>query len=158
MLSKLITVGIGAGAAVLALASATGSEARTTSVDLSTSGSVVAGVTGGQAMQRLAFSFVTTNHSTTTAVSLAVTYTITHGTADARDYICPLVASHFDINPDTPSCEPGTLAHGRSANTAIIVTPNGSGPVSVKACGTDLGGTTDPSSGNNCKTLTVPIS
>jgi uncharacterized repeat protein (TIGR01451 family) len=133
----------------------------TTGIDLSMTGSVVAGVTSAQSGsgQEVAFTFALKNHSTTSSANVSFTFTITNGTApDAGDYICPLVRSHVDIYPDTPSCEPGTLGAGGTAQAAILATPSAAGTMTVRACATDLSATApDPVSSNNCKTLSVRI-
>ena len=132
-----------------------------TGIDLSMTGSVVAGVTGAQAAsgQEVALTFALKNKSTTASAEVSFTFTITNGTApDAGDYICPLVRSHYDIFPDTPACEPGTLSAGGTAQAAILATPGAAGTMTVKACASNLSATApDPVSSNNCKTLSVRI-
>ena len=83
-----------------------------------------------------------------------------NGTVGGGDYICPLVGSGFDINPDSPSCETGMLGPHKTTQAAILVdTPSTPGvTMTVQACGSDLNGSTDPVPGNNCTTLSVPIS
>jgi len=69
-----------------------------------------------------------------------------------------LVVGHFNIDPDTPACEPGMLGPGKSTGAAIMVTPTiTSGTVTVKACARNLDGIADPVSSNNCKTVSIPI-
>ena len=132
----------------------------TTGPDLAMTGSVVAGVTSAQSSQHLPFTFTMTNKSSSTAAgSVSFTFTVTNGTADTADYVCPLTSNHFDINPDTPSCEPGGLAATKSTRAAIIVTPSiSTGTVTVRSCASDLTGSTDPVSSNNCKSLSIKIS
>jgi len=140
------------------LAGAQAVSAASTGVDLATTGSVMAGVTSAQAGgQELAFSFSTKNNSTTTSVSLAVTFTVTNGTLNATDYICPLISNHFNINADTPSCEPGVIGPGKTASTGLLVATKNSGTLTVKACSSNLDGLVDPVSSNNCRTLSVKI-
>lgn len=153
----LAAVAVGSCAAVVvALTLSTNSTAATTGVDLGITGSTVAGVVLGQVGQKLAFSFTVKNHSTTTSASLGITFTVARGTANGTDFICPMISNHFDINPDEPTCEPGTLRHGRSTRAAIVVTPTSTGTLTVKACAENQGDT-DPVSSNNCKTISVPI-
>ena len=136
------------------------SEATTTGVDLSMTGSVVAGVRSAQPSQELAFVFTLHNRSTTTSAESSFTFTVKNGTVEGpEDYVCPLVASHFDINPDTPACEPGTLAAGKTTQAALLVkTPSAGGvTVTVKACARDLDGYSDPVASNNCKTVNIAI-
>jgi hypothetical protein len=102
----------------------------------------------------LAFSFTLKNKSTTTAAEVGFNFTITNGTADINDYICPQIGTHAAINPDTPDCEPGTLGPGKSTQAAILATQTGR-PMVVKACAFDISSYPDPVSSNNCKTLTV---
>src|SRR5690349_41637 len=118
----------------------------------------MAGVTSAQTGgHELAFSFSTKNNSTTTSASLAVTFTVTNGTLDATDYICPLISNHFDIDPDTPSCEPGVIGPGKTASTGLLVATKNSGTLTVKACASNLDSPVDPVPSNNCKTLSVKI-
>jgi hypothetical protein len=134
----------------------------TTGIDLSMSGSVVAGVTSAQAGlgQEVAFTFAMKNKSTTSTANVAFMFTITNGTApDTGDYICPLITNHFDINPDTPACEPGFLGAGRTAQAAILATPGVAGTMTVKACALNYNSAPapDPVPSNNCKKLSVKI-
>ena len=127
-------------------------------VDLGITGSTVAGYTAAQAGQELPVAFTMTNHSATTSTQISFNFTITNSSADGSDYICPLISNHFNINPDTPSCETGSLAHGKSTSAAILVTPTiGTGTITVKACAQSLDGYIDPVSSNNCKTVKIPI-
>jgi hypothetical protein len=141
-----------------ALTSTPMSHAATTTVDLSTTGSVVAGITGAQMGQELAFSFTTKNNSTSTATDVSVRFTVTNGSVSQSDYICSLISNHFDIHPDTPACETGSLSAGKSTTNAILVATKATGTMTVKACSTSLNAVTDPVSSNNCKTLAVKIS
>ena len=154
----LAALSVGTATAALIFTFPMASGGASTGVDLGITGGTVAGVRSAQQGQELGFSFTVTNHSTTGSADLAVTFTVTHGTAGISDYICPLISNHFNINPDTPACEPGFLAYGKSTGTAILVTPTGAGTMTVKACASNLAGTTDPTPSNNCKTLSVPIS
>jgi hypothetical protein len=133
-----------------------------TGIDLSMTGSTVAGVTGAQPGQEVGFAFSMQNKSTTkTAGSVVFTFTVTGGSADNSDYICPLITNHFNINPDTPACEPGDLPAGKTAQAAILVTPTGGSGTSVivKACASSsLSAPADPVPSNNCKTLSLKIS
>ncbi|MDQ1742712.1 MAG: hypothetical protein QOE23_1051 [Pseudonocardiales bacterium] len=134
------------------------SQASTATVDLSITGSTVAGYTKAQHGQELPVVFTIRNRSTTTAASIAFYFTLTHATAAASDYTCPLITNHYNIDPDTPACEPGTLGYGRSTSAAILVTPTiYSGTVTVKACAQDLDGYADPVSSNNCRTISIAI-
>jgi hypothetical protein len=136
----------------------TSSQATTTSVDLGITGSTVAGFTKAQPGQELPVTFTIKNHSTTAAASISFYFTVTHATATSpSDYICPLISNHYNINPDTPACEPGTLGYGKSTSAAILVTPTiTTGTVTVKACAQNLS-TTDPVASNNCKTVSIAI-
>jgi uncharacterized repeat protein (TIGR01451 family) len=133
----------------------------TTGIDLSMTGSAVAGVTSAQwgVGQEVAFTYALKNKSTTASANVSFTFTITNGTApDPGDYICPLIRNHFDILPDTPACEPGALGAGGTAQAAILATPSAAGTMTVKACAQNLSATVpDPVSSNNCKTLSVKI-
>jgi Domain of unknown function DUF11 len=133
------------------------SHAAATTVDLSTTGSVVAGITSAQVGQELAFSFATKNNSTSTATDISVRFTVTNGAVSRSDYICSLISNHFDIDPDTPACETGSLGPGKSTTNAILVATKAAGTMTVKACSSSLT-YTDPVSTNNCKTLSVKIS
>jgi hypothetical protein len=134
-------------------------DAASTGLDLATTGSVMAGVTSAQTGgQELAFSFSTKNNSTTTSATLGVTFTVTNGTLNANDYICPLIGNHFDINADTPACEPGVLGPGKTASTGLLVATKNSGTLTVKACSSNLdNNAVDPVPSNNCRTLSVKI-
>ena len=140
-----------------ALAGTTVSDAATTTIDLSTTGSVVPTIKSAEVGQELAFLFTTTNKSGTASADLGVTFTVTKGSVQASDYICNLISTHFAIGPDTPSCEPGLLGPGKSTRNAILVTATTTGTMSVKACSTILNNYSDPVASNNCKTLTVRI-
>src|ERR1700712_3392318 len=96
------------------LAGSSVTQAQSAGVDLSTTGSLFAGLTGAQVGQEIVFGYTVTNNSGSRSADLAVTFSITNGTASHRDYICPLVTSHFNINADTPTCEPGQLSAGKT--------------------------------------------
>ncbi|MFL6164391.1 MAG: hypothetical protein ACJ74U_19515 [Jatrophihabitantaceae bacterium] len=133
------------------------SEAATTNVDLSITGSTVAGFTAAQSDQELPVAFTMRNHSRI-PVSVDFFFTMTNATADATDYVCPTISTHVLIGPDTPACEPGFLNPGKRTSAAILVTPTiSSGMVTVTACANDENGNPDPVPGNNCKTVNIPI-
>jgi len=111
-------------------------------------GTVVAGVQSAQrgGSQELTFAFTAKNTSSA-AQQADFNYSVTNGTA--ANYICPLVSNHFDIAPDSPACELGSLAPYQTAQSALIViTGNSAGPMTVKMC---IQNTTF------CKTLTVTL-
>jgi len=145
-------------AAVGTLLGSNATQAATTRVDLSTTGSIFAGLTGAQTGQEIVFSFTVKNHSTNKSADLEVTFTTTNGTADGADYICPLIRNHFNINPDTPSCEPGALPANKSETVGILVTPETAGTMTVRACASNESNAPDPVPSNNCKTLSLAIS
>jgi hypothetical protein len=121
-------------------------------------GNTVAAFSKAQGGQELPVTFTMMNHSTTTSADVSCYFTLTHATANSTDYTCPLVSSHYNIDPDTPACEPGVLGYGKGTSAAIMVTPTiASGTVTVKACAKLLDGHTDPVSSNNCKTVSIPI-
>ena len=133
------------------------SGAATANVDLSITGGTVTGYTAAQVGMELPVSFTMRNHSSTTGVSVDFTFTLTNATADGSDYVCE-TSSHSLINPDTPACEPGTLAAGKTISAAILVTPTiSSGTVRVKACANDENNNPDPVPSNNCKTVSIAI-
>lgn len=139
---------------------ATATGAATTKIDLSMTGNAVAGYTNASSGNELPVTFTMRNNSgSTTAGDVSFLFTVTHATAaDSSDWICPLTSNHHLINPDTPACEPGGLAHGKSTSAAIMVTPTiSSGTVAVKACASLLDGHTDPVPSNNCKTVSIRI-
>jgi hypothetical protein len=138
------------------LVATTSSEARPAGVDLAMTGSVVAGVTGAQSGQELAFAFTLRNRGTV-PIDTSFTFTVENGTVS--DYICPLVSSGFNIDPDSPACETGWLDAHKTTQAAILVqTPSAAGVMTVRACASDLNGSTDPVPDNDCATLRVPIS
>ena len=145
-------------AAVGTLVGSNATLAATTGVDLSTTGSIFAGLRGAQTGQEIVFSFTVKNHSTRASADLEVTFSMTNGTADGSDYICPLIRNHFNINPDTPSCEPGALPATKSETVGILVTPKTSGTMTVRACALNESNAPDPVPSNNCKTLSLAIS
>ena len=158
MRNKLILLATGLVGLASTVVITSSSGAATTSVDLGITGATVAGYTSAQVGQELPVSFTLKNHSTTRSANVAFYFTISHATASASDYTCPLVVGHFNIDPDTPACEPGVLAAGKSTGAAIMVTPTiSSGTVTVKACALNLDGLADPVSSNNCKTVSIPI-
>ena len=123
---------------------------RTVGSPLSINGSVVAGVTSVEAGDLLTFDFKITNHSSA-PVNIDFHYTWSH--ANEQDIICPLVSSGADINPDTPFCEPGSLAGGSSSHSAIVIkAPNAAGTVVVIACADDEDNGATP----KCTSLSVP--
>lgn len=65
-------------------------------------GTVVAGVTSAQLGQEVPFAFSMINHSATASADIAFTFSVTNGTADGSDYVCPLIATHFNIDPRHP--------------------------------------------------------
>jgi hypothetical protein len=161
--TAFFTIGVAttaaAAAGLLSLTSVS-QAATTTGPDLAmTTASVVDGVkvmqSGGQLVP---FSFTAKNNSTTTAANLSFDFTVTNGAADNYGYICPLVGTKFDINPDSPACEVGSLAGGHSSSAGVIVSATGASGqyVTVEACLSDLS-STDPVPTNNCKTLKVKI-
>ena len=113
-------------------------------VDLSTTGSIFAGLTGAQVGQEIVFGYTVTNNSASRSADLAVTFSVTNGTASRRDYICPLVSSHFNINPDTSSCEPGRLPAAKAETVGVLVTSRTTGTTTVIACASNLSGVPDP--------------
>lgn len=126
--------------------------------DLAMTGQVEAGVRSAQLGQHVPFSFTMTNKSSSTSsASVAFIFTVTNGTADMSDYVCPLTTNRFNIFPDTPACEPGALAAGRHTRAAIIVTPISAGMVTVMSCASQLTLGIDPVPSNNCKTLSIKI-
>jgi hypothetical protein len=131
------------------------SQAAGAGVDLAMTGHTVAGYTSAQAGQELPVAFTMTNHSSTTSADIAFAFTVGHATTD--DITCPLVSNHFNINPDGPFCEPGTLGPGKSTSAAIMVTAASIGTVTVRACATLLDSHTDPVARNNCRTVSIPI-
>jgi hypothetical protein len=136
---------------------ATASQASTTGVDLSITGSTVAGYTAAQYGQELPVVFTMKNRSKT-PVSVAFYFTFTNATVDGSDYVCPLISNHFNIDPDSPACEPGVLGARKSTSAAILVTPTiTSGTVTVTACAHDLEGHADPVTSNDCATVSIPI-
>jgi len=150
----LVSSVIAAGSLMLVSSS---SGAAIANVDLSLTGGTVTGYTAAQAGMELPVSFTMRNHSSTTGVSVDFTFTLTNATADGSDYVCE-TASHFLINPDSPACEPGVLAAGKTISAAILVTPTiTSGTVRVKACATDESNNPDPVPSNNCKTVSIAI-
>jgi hypothetical protein len=156
---RRMIVGVVGLATIGALVGTTTSDAATTRIDLSMTGSVVAGVTSAETFHELPFTFTMKNNSTTKAAdSVVFTFSITNGTAATEDYVCPLISNHFAINPDTPACEPGTLGAGKSARAAILVQPTKSQTtLKVRACASSNATINDPVSSNNCKTLSVKI-
>jgi hypothetical protein len=143
-------------AASLMLASST-SDASSNNVDLSLTGGTVAGYTAAQSYQELPVSFTMTNHGSI-ATSVDFQFTITNATVSGEDYVCPTVGDGFNINADTPFCEPGVLGAHKQTSAAILVTPSiSSGTVIVQACANDEAGHHDPVPGNNCKSVSIPI-
>jgi hypothetical protein len=158
MRNRVLALMTAAGALVATVFLTTASQASTATVDLSITGSTVAGFTKAQHGQELPVVFTIKNRSTTTAAEISFYFTLTHATASAADYTCPLITNHFNINPDTPACEPGTLGFGKSTSAAILVTPTiYSGTVTVKACAQNLSGNADPVPSNNCRTISIAI-
>jgi hypothetical protein len=153
-----ITVFAALGAACTVGVTSSGSQAVTSGLDLAMTGSVVAGVSGAQLGQEVPFTFTMTNKSTSTSADVEFVFTVTNGSTDSGDYVCPLISDHFNINPDTPACEPGVLQARRSTRAAILVTPKATGTMTVKACAGNLQSIADPVSTNNCKTLKLSIS
>lgn len=151
-----------AGAVALAaslLIASTTSDASTGTVDLSMTGGTVAGYVTGQATTELPVSFTMTNHSGSIATSVDFQFTVTNGTASGEDYICPTIGSRNLINPDTPFCEPGILGPHRQTSAALLVTPTiSSGTVTVQACANSEDNYRDPAPGNNCRTISIPVS
>jgi hypothetical protein len=158
MRNRIVVLLVAVCALVGTLFLTTASQATTSSVDLAITGSTVAGYTKAQHGQELPVLFTIKNRSTTTGASVSFYFTLSHATAAASDYTCPLISNHYNINPDTPACEPGVLGYGRSTSAAIMVTPTiYSGTVTVRACAVDLDSYSDPVSSNNCKTVSIAI-
>jgi hypothetical protein len=158
MLSKnkivLAVAVVVATAGVMVANAASQSQARSSGIDLSMSGYVVSGLRNATWPSHVAFAFAMRNNSATADDDIAFTFTAVHGTGvnDGANYICP------GASPDTPSCEPGSLAPGHIARAAIILTPPRNTTfhrMRVTACASDLTGSTDPVPGNNCKQLSI---
>ena len=131
--------------------------AQPAGADLAITGGIFAGLTGAQVGQEIVFGYTVTNKSASRSADLSVTFTVTNGAAGRRDYICPLVSSHFNINPDIPGCEPGRLPAAKTETAGILVTSKATGTTTVTACASDLSGVPDPVPGNNCKKLSLRI-
>jgi hypothetical protein len=141
-------------AGVLVANAASQSQARTSGIDLSMNGYVVSGLRNATWPSHVAFAFTMKNNSESADGDIAFTFSAVHGTGinNGANYICP------GASPDTPSCEPGSLAAGHIARAAIIITPPRNTTfhrMRVTACASDLTGSTDPVPGNNCKQLSV---
>src|SRR5690349_8609 len=89
-------------AGIIVASAANQSQARTSGVDLSMRGYVVAGLRNASWPSHVAFAFSMKNHSSTTSADIAFTFSAVHGTGinDGANYICP------GASPDTPACEP----------------------------------------------------
>jgi hypothetical protein len=146
--------------AVMSLVAVSGSGAATNTIDLSITGGSVAGFTHSSGFPKLPVAFAMKNNSTTTNAGDIEFYFKWTNTTEPQyqDYICPLTSTHALINPDTPACEPGGLAAGKTTGAALILTPKaGVRSVSLRACAILIDGHTDPVSSNNCKTVTISI-
>ena len=131
--------------------------AQPAGVDLSITGSIFAGLTGAQLGQEIVFGYTVTNKSASRSADLAVTFTVTNGAADRRDYICPLVSSHFNINPDIPGVNRAAYPQPRPRVSGVLVTSKATGTTTVTACASNLSSVPDPVPGNNCKKLSLRI-
>jgi hypothetical protein len=133
----------------------------TTGPDLAITGSVVSGVRTVEAGlgTHVAMAFKIKNKSASQSAEISFNFKFINTPDPGMEfYECPLVSTHFAINPDTPSCEPGVLGPGKSSGASVIVVPQaGTSSMSVRACAQNLTGPTDPVSSNNCKTLTVAV-
>ena len=145
----MVAAGTIAGTAPSQATTGSASAQATASPHWTVTGSVVSGVKTSSPGRVLAFSFSVTNTGSAPADTI-ITYTSTNSTY--VDIVCPLPSSHYNISPDTPSCEPGVLAPMKTAQSAIIL---GVGPavgtMTVKAC---VGASAVPP---GCKTLTVGV-
>jgi hypothetical protein len=152
----LVAIGTVTAAAAAVLTAAVSSQAATTGVDLGITGTVVTGVTRVDIGQELPFSFTIKNHSSTRTANVAFVFTNV-ASAGGDDYLCA-TTTHSTVSPDTPDCEPGDLGPGQLVNAAIMLRATRSGLLTVTACASNLNGTPDPVSSNNCKTLHVTVS
>lgn len=129
------------------------------SADLAVSGSIAGGERSVETFHPVVFVFNLTNNGPNAITSSAdLTYSaVRNGTVSDQLCIFPSGAS---FNPDSPSCEFGTLRVGQTSRMTLIVQPDtgASGqPLSVRVCSSNESGVRDPVPSNNCLTLSVRL-
>ena len=152
---------VGAGLAALlaggvTVAVVSGSEAATTTADLSISASRLDGMTSADQFTNTGFNATVTNKGPGPSTAADIHFTATGGTIDR--VIC-VNATHGAFISDGDICEPGGLAAGQSAKGTVIVSPTAAagGKVTVRACAEGLDPGVDPVASNNCRTLSVAL-
>jgi hypothetical protein len=126
------------------------------SVDLGVNQAYVAGgATSAEYGDSLTFTFGAKNFGPATADVSINLVTIRGVKLDALQCV---LRNGFVINPDGHNCETGLTKAGQSGGHLVLTgTVTGASNVVVKACVTDLNGSTDPNTANNCRTLRVQL-
>jgi Domain of unknown function DUF11 len=116
---------------------------------------VAGGATSAEYGDSLTFTFGAKNFGPATADVSINLVTIRGIKLDALQCV---LRSGFVINPDGHNCETGLTKAGQSGGHLVLTgTVTGTSNVVVKACVTDLNGSTDPNTANNCRTLRVAL-
>jgi hypothetical protein len=137
-----------------------GASAAAPTTDLAVTGSVVGGLKIiGEPSHLVAFSFDLKNKGPNAVTSSAdMTFSKVHN-GFVVDQLC-VTADGVGFNADSPTCEPGPLAAGKSTHMTLILKPTAGAlnrTLSVRVCASTEDSEVDPVSANNCKTLSVTL-
>jgi hypothetical protein len=137
-----------------------GASAAAPTTDLAVTGAVAGGLRiTGETSHLVAFSFDLTNKGPNAVTSSAdMTYSKVHN-GFVVDQLC-VMSNGVGFNADSPTCEPGALAAGKSTHMTLIMKPTAGAlnrTLSVRVCASTEDSEVDPVSSNNCKTLSVTL-
>ena len=137
-----------------------GASAAAPTTDLAVTGSVEGGLRiTGETSHLLAFTFDLKNKGPNGVTSSAdMTYSKVHN-GFVVDQLC-VTSDGVGFNADSPTCEPGALAAGKSTHMTLILKPTAGAlnrTLSVRVCASTEDSEVDPVSANNCKTLSVTL-
>ena len=137
-----------------------GASAAAPTTDLAVTGSVAGGLRIiGETSHPLAFTFALKNKGPDGVTSSAdMTYSMVHN-GFVVDQLC-VMSDGVGFNADSPSCEPGTLAAGKSTHMTLLIKPTEGAlnrKLTVRVCASTEDSEVDPDSSNNCKTLSVTL-
>jgi len=152
------TLGLAIGSALSVQSGGASAAAPTT--DLAVTGSVEGGLRiTVETSHLLAFTFDLKNKGPNGVTSSAdMTYSKVRN-GFVVDQFC-VMTNGVGFNADSPTCEPGTLAAGKSTHMTLILKPTQGAlnrTLSVQVCASTEDSEVDPVSSNNCKTLNVTL-
>ena len=155
----IVSAALGLAIGSATIVQAAGASAAAPTTDLAVTGSIAGGERVVASSHLVVFTFDLKNKGPNRVTSSAdLTYSKLHN-GFVVDQLC-VMANGNGFDPDSPTCEPGALAAGRSTHMTLIVKPTAGAPnrtLSVQVCGSTEGSETDPVTSNNCTTLSVTV-